>query len=137
ERLYADLTLAPSSVTVLHAAVHKALRKAVKDKLLLVNPASDIERVKPEKDAAIANAQQHCWSEAEARRIVVAAKATGGQLGAFVLVAFDSGARKSELHGLSWEHVDLETGVITIARQLDSVKLSEAGAVRFGPTKTK
>ena len=50
ERFYADLPLAPKSVSVLHAAIHRALKKAVKDRLLTVNPAVDLERRRPDTD---------------------------------------------------------------------------------------
>ncbi|PYR35370.1 MAG: hypothetical protein DMF90_13890, partial [Acidobacteria bacterium] len=43
ERYYADLTDAvPASITVHHAILHRALAKAVKDRLLTVNPAIDL-----------------------------------------------------------------------------------------------
>jgi len=48
----------------------------------------------------------------------VAAKAAGPQAAALYAMALDSGARKGELCGLAWEHVDLETGSIRIVRQL-------------------
>jgi integrase len=61
----------------------------------------------------------------------VAAKAAGAQAGALYAVALDSGARKGELCGLSWEQVDLETGTIRIVRQL-----TKPGAdPTFGPPK--
>jgi integrase len=105
----------------------------VKEKVLTVAPAVDLERRKPETDAPIAAAQEHCWSAAEARRVIEAAKTARPQMTAFVFLALDTGARKSELHGLTWADVDLETGVLTIARQLDAA--GEAPA--WGPTKTK
>ncbi len=133
ERFYADLPLAPSSLNVLNAILHRALRKAVKEKLLTVNPAADLERRKPDADSHVVAAQQHCWSAAEARLVLAAAKAASPQMSAFIYLALDSGARKSELDGLTWADVDLETGVLTIARQLDA-----AGEVpTWGPTKTK
>ena len=136
ERFYADSPLAPSSISVLNAALHRALKKAVKDRLLTVNPATDLERRKPETDAPIAAAQEHCWSAAEARLVLAAAKTASPQMAAFTFLALDTGARKSELHGLTWADLDFETSTLNIVRQLDSAKLTEAG-VNFGPTKTK
>lgn len=130
ERFYADLTLAPSSVTVLHAVIHRALRKAVKDKLLTVNPAVDLERRRPTASAA---AREHCWSATEARRVLTEVATSTPQLAAFVYLALDSGARKSEIDGLTWADIDLDTATLTVARQLD-----EAGREPvWGPTKTK
>ena len=101
------------------------------DKLLTVNPAVDLDRRRKTPDHA--DAREHCWSGAEARSVIDAAKTASPQLAAFVFLALDSGARKGELFGLGWEHLDLETGVLTITRQLD--KPGEVPV--FGPTKTK
>jgi hypothetical protein len=35
--------LAPASLGVMHAMVHRSLKKVVKDRLLVVNPAIDLE----------------------------------------------------------------------------------------------
>ena len=75
ERYYATLTASPRTVTVHHTVIHRALKKATKER---------------------------------------------------------TGARKRELHGLTWDAIDLDAGAVTIRRQLD-----RAGAVPvFGPTKT-
>lgn len=58
-------------------------------------------------------------------------------MAAYVYLALDAGARKSELDGLLWSDLDLETGTLIIARQLDSAKLTKDGVPHFGPTKTK
>ena len=133
ERFYADLPLAPKSVSVLHAAIHRAFKKAVKDRLLTVNPAVDLERRKPDADAPTAQAQQHCWTATEARRVIEAATAGTPQLAAFTYLALDSGPRKSELHGLTCDRLDLDAGTVLIDRQLDAA----GAAPQWVPTKTK
>ena len=50
-----------------------------------------------------------------------------------MFLALDSGARKSELHGLTWDRVDLDAGTVRIDRQLDVA----GAAPQWGPTKTK
>src|SRR5262245_48997798 len=72
ERLYADVKLSPSSVELLHAILHRALRRAVKDKLLQTNPAIDLER--PQIAKVGQTAKMHVWSATEARRVLDAAK---------------------------------------------------------------
>src|SRR5258708_1729233 len=57
ERYYADLKAAPATVQVHHAILHRALRKAVRDHLLTVNPASDLECPKTEPERGHARAQ--------------------------------------------------------------------------------
>ena len=50
---------------------------------------------------------------------------------AFLRLALDTGARKSELRGVTWSHVNLDTGTVTIEQQLQP-----GMTVTFGPTKT-
>jgi len=132
ERFYADLTtLSPASLQVLAAIVHTALKKAVRDKLITNNPAIDLEHRRPTHDHAAA--REHCWSAVEARRFLATTGEADAQTAAFFALALDTGARRSELPALTWADVDLDTGLITISKQLD-----EAGAAPvFGPTKTK
>ena len=80
---------------------------------------------------ADADARVNCWSALEAKTFFTTAKAAGPQAGALYTVAIDSGARKGELCGLASEHVDLETGVIRIVRQLTK----PGPAPTFGPPK--
>jgi integrase len=131
ERYLADLTGAAATITVHHAILHRALKRAIKDKLLTVNPATDIERRRPTKDKGKA-AREHCWSALEAQRFIEAAKKAGPQMAAFCCLALDTGARKMELAGLKWTDLDLDAGTLTFERQLD-----QAGAKPvFGVTKT-
>lgn len=119
EQLYAETTmLGPSSLTVLHAVIHKALKTAVRDQLIVANPAAAVEhRPRPSKDHG-KDARLHCWSAEEARAVLAAAKADGPQVSAFFALALDTGARKSELLGLTWSHVDLDAATVIIAQQL-------------------
>ena len=101
EALYQTVKLAPATVTVLHAIVRKALKTAVRDGLIVANPAAAVEnRPKPSKDHS-AGARLHCWTAAEARAVLSAAQATGPQVAAFLAVLLDTGCRKSEALGLS------------------------------------
>jgi len=131
ERYLADVPGAAGSLAVHHAILQRALRRAVKDRLLTVSPATDLERRRGTRDAT-QEARAHCWSSIEAKSFIDAAKTTSPQVAAFMLLAIDSGARKSELAGLGWEHIDLDAGTLTIERQLDS----PGQTPEFGPTKT-
>jgi integrase len=134
EHLYAGVKLAPSSVAVLHAVIARALKIAVRDKLLVVNPATAAEdRPKPSKDQSRRAAREHCWSTLEARKFLAAAKTAGPQASAFFALAIDSGARRSELLGLRWADVDLDAGTVAIARQLEP---RSTMTPRWGPPKT-
>jgi len=133
EHLYATVKLSPSSVTVLHAVIGRALKMAVRDKLLAANPAAAVEdrpRVNDDHRTAI----EHCWSADEARRVMTAAKKAGTQASAFVALLLDTGARKSEALGLTWDRVDLAAGTVRIERQLEPGRRERP---EWGPLKTK
>ena len=125
-------TLAPASVGVAHALLSKALNDAVDDGVLAFNAAARAKnRRKVEKDDMTVHATRHCWTAAEAKTVL--ATPTSPQLAAFVALALDSGARKSELHALGWADVDLDHGVVTLWRQLDRAGTTPV----YGPLKTK
>jgi integrase len=134
EAFYATLKLAPSTVTVVHAVISRALKVAVRDKLLVANPAAAVEdRPKVEKDVGRV-ARDHSWTAEETRRVLAAAKEDGAQASAFFAVLLDTGCRKSEALGLTWDHVDLDNATLTIARQLEP--RSTTTKLVLGPTKT-
>ena len=129
EAYYADISV--GSRPVHHIVLRRALRKAVKERLLAVNPAADLDHVPRRKRAADEDARSNCWSAAEAKNFLAAAKAAGSQAAALYAVALDSGARKGELCGLRWEDVNLDAGTIRIARQLTT----PGPDATFGPPK--
>ena len=59
-------------------------------------------------------------------------------LAAFYALALDSGARKGELCGLTWAHLDLDAGKMRIVQQLlkpgaeSGVRTDEDGAAAYG-----
>lgn len=133
EAFYATVKLAPSSVNILHAVVHRALKTAVRDRLIVANPAAAVEsRPRPSRDHG-QGAREHCWSAEEARTFLAVAREAGPQGAAFYTIAIDTGARKSELLGLTWTDLDLDAGTVTIARQLEP---AGASSPTWGPTKT-
>ena len=135
ERYYAEMKAAPATVALHHSVIRAALQKAVRSRLVPRNVALDgVERPKLSRDHVAA--REHCWTAAEARRFLETAKEAEAQAAAFFALALDSGARRNELLGLTWNHVDLEAARITIARQLIDIN-GEArdGAPVFGPTK--
>lgn len=131
ESYYASAAVSPSTLTLHHAILHRALRKAVKDRLIPANVAADLDG-KPRRERTPDDARQHAWTAAEASAFLKAAKAAGTQPAAFYSLALDSGARKSELGGLRWSDVDLEAGKIRIVQQLTKPGPNPT----FGPTKT-
>jgi integrase len=128
----AGLTAAPATRAVHYAVLRGALKKAKRDRLIVANPALDVEYHKPEKHSRRTHAKAQAWTATEARRFLATTTAAGTQPAAFYALALDSGARKSELLGLGWQHVNLDAGTVTIERQLTTRK----GPPAFGPTKT-
>ena len=133
EAYYASMTTVSATTLMLHHAIlHRALRKAVKDQLITSNPAVDLDGKPRRARSRSADAQQHCWSAAEARRFLAIAMAAGPQPAAFYALALDAGARKGELCGLRWSDLQLENAKVRIERQL----LKPGPTPIFGPPKT-
>jgi integrase len=131
EAYYAGTSVSSSTLTLHHAILHRALRKAVKDRLVPLNVAADVE-AKPRRDHDREAARRHAWTADEARAFLVAAQKAGAQPAAFYALALDSGARKGELCGLRWVDLDLDAGKMRIIQQL----LTPGPTPVFGPTKT-
>jgi integrase len=119
-------------LTLHHAILHRALRKAAKDKLIPVNPALDLDGKPRRSRTSSDEARQHAWTATEARAFLAVAKEAGAQPAAFYATALDTGARKGELCGLRWADLDLDQGKARIVQQL----LVPGPDAVFGPTKT-
>lgn len=135
EAYYAGAKVSASTLSLHHTILHSALRKAVRDRLIAVNPARDLEG-KPRRLHSRDEARKHCWSLSEAKLFLEIARAAGPQAGAFYTLALDSGMRKGELCGLAWADVDLDASTVRVVRQLLSPSLTIGGELRIGPTKT-
>src|SRR5882672_9036313 len=128
-------TLAPGTIQLLHAVINEALGAATRDRLMAFNPARDAkERPKRKQHDARQDARENCWSGEDARRVLAAATEAGTQVEAFFRLALNTGARKSELLGLTWANVNLDNAEITIAHQLVPRAATRA---EFKPTKTR
>jgi integrase len=127
--------LEPGTIRVYHNVLSKALKAAVKDKLLSRNVAAEADN-KPRITRAdrSRHARLECWTATEARTFLAVTDQAGSQVAAFYALALDSGARLRELAGLRWADVNLETGVLTISQQL--LPGATTSPV-WGPTKTK
>jgi integrase len=115
-----------------HAILHRALRKALKNKLVVTNAASELDERPRASGNKSDEAREHAWSVAEASAFLDAAKRAGAQAAAFYALALGTGMRKSELGGLRWANVDLESGKVQVVEQLTR----SGKAPEWGPTKT-
>jgi integrase len=133
ERYFAEKSakLAPATLMVHQAILHRALRSAVRHSLVPRNVAALVDgkpRVQRKPDDVLGQ----CWTVEECRSFLQAAKQAGPQIAALFALALDTGARKNELCGLKWSDVDLEAGRLSIVRQL----VKPGRKPEFGPTKT-
>jgi len=118
--------LSVSSVRECHAVLSGALSAALRWGWIAVNPLEAVKRPRQQ------HPQPHPPSSEEAARIVSAAWEQDADWGTFVWLTFITGARRGELLGLAWEHLDLSTGLLTIRRNL----VRQNGATVIKDTKT-
>jgi integrase len=131
EAYYASVKASPSTLTLHHTILLRALRKALKDRLVSKNVAIDLEGRPKRTRGRDEDAREHCWTPEEARQFLATALQAGPQTAAFYGLALDAGARKGELCGLRWADVDLDAAKVRIVQQLTKPGPEPA----FGPTK--
>jgi integrase len=104
--------LSEASVQHTHVVLRKALKDAMKGahgtKLLLRNPADDVQRPRRQR------AEMRVWSAEELRRFLNETR--GDRLHACWVVAATTGLRRGELLGLRWDDVDLHGQVLSVKR---------------------
>jgi integrase len=118
--------LSVSSVRECHAVLSGALNAAMRWGWIAVNPLEAVKRPRqqhPKPDPPTAE---------EAARIVSAAWEQDVEWGTFVWLTFITGARRGELLGLAWEHLDLAAALLTIRRNL----VRQNGQITIKETKT-
>lgn len=117
--------LAPASVRVVHAVLHRALKQAVKWGLLGRNVAELVDLPREERyEARFLNPEQ-------AR--VLLGVAQGHRFGGLMVLALTTAMRRGELLGLAWEDVDLEAGIVRVTHTQQRIE----GKVALTETKTR
>ena len=102
--------LAPGTVHSLHRILRAALNEAVRRDKLLRNP---VTRARPPR---LVEREMEPLSHQDATRLVAVANEQPG--GARWSVALALGLRQGEALGLSWDDVDLDSGILTVRRAL-------------------
>ena len=119
EKYHAEMTkLAVATKQLHHSVITSALKRAMKEKLVVHNVARDVDG-KPRAQRKADDVEQNCWSSDEARSFLTIAKADGPRSAALFSLALDTGMRLGELVGLRWADVNLDTGRVSIKHQLD------------------
>jgi integrase len=105
--------LAPKSIRHIHNVLHGALELARRNKVILANPAQDVQVPRPKGDRPV----RVVLSPAQLGSLAQAA-VDDPEMGAFWLLLVESGARQSELLGLQWGDVDWSQHTVRIERSL-------------------
>ena len=106
--------LSPTSVLQHHRILHCALRHAVMQGLLVVNPADRVSA--PRK----VRREMRALDEHQAARLLEVARDTA--LNVPVLLAVATGLRRGEVLGMRWQDVDLEAGRLTVQQTLEETR---------------
>jgi integrase len=121
-----------SAATIAQARVvlSSALRQALDDGLITLNPVAAVKRPR------VRRAEPHWPTMIQLAALLETSKQTLWEVP--ILLGTVTGARRSEILGISWEDVDLKTGTIFIRRGVQRMALSESGdGIVFTPLKTK
>jgi integrase len=128
DQLYAAMAAAGASADARHKAgivLGTALRHAVRGRMLIANPVSDMPKPKPvRKEIRPLDLEQ-------VTRLLSAARTD--RLYALYVMALDSGMRQGELFGLQWEDFDWTGATVQVRHSLEEIK----GKLRLKDVKTK
>ncbi len=127
--------LSPRTVRYCHTILKAALRQAVDDGLLAVNPA---DKAKPPTVTEAKAPEMHPWTGPQlAAFLGWAGEHAPEHLPAWHLLAY-TGMRRGELLALRWRDVDLDAGRVAVRRSVGVVKVEGRGKQLLeGPTKGK
>ncbi|RCW45120.1 regulatory GntR family protein [Halopolyspora algeriensis] len=104
--------LGPTAIRQIHYLLSGAFKRAVRWKWVAVNPVGQAE------PPAAPRPEPNPPSTAEAVRILNEAWRTDEDWGALVWTAMTTGARRGELCGLRWDHIDLEAAVLRLTQSV-------------------
>ncbi|HUF53689.1 MAG TPA: site-specific integrase [Dehalococcoidia bacterium] len=115
-RLYRELLdqgMAPKYVRLIHALLHRALKQAVRWRMVNVNVADAV-------DAPSAPRREfHALNAAEARRFLEVSLTDSNH--ALYVLALTCGMRQGEILGLRWADVDLDGGWLSVSQQVQRI----------------
>ena len=127
--------LSPKTLRNYHMALHKCLRQAVKERLLIYNPCDAVTLPSGEKPEIVvfSNDQQRALVQASYRH----------RYGLFIRLDLCTGLRMGELLALKWEDIDFSTAQLHVRRTINRLAKYEAHdgenktEIVFGTPKTK
>lgn len=136
QKFYNDLQSQPSTkgkplsaktIKNVHGVLHKGLQQAVLNGYLRSNPADSCQLPKIQK------AELYPLDE---NGVSLFLKAIAGHNYEYLYqIALFTGLRESEILGLTWDCVDLDSGALLVEKQLKREKKERGGGYKFAPTK--
>jgi integrase len=126
QTLYSELLNRPLSARTIrytHAVLFSALRQAVRWRLLLSNPAEDVDLPREQR-------RRFTIFDVEQAKQFIAA-VSGHKYEALLALAMTTGMRPSEYLALTWSDFNLERGTVSVSKTLEWRK----GGWRFEDTK--
>ena len=125
--------LSPRTVRYIHTIIHGVLGQAVKDGLLLRNPA---DAATPPTAREAKAPEMHPWTAGQLAAFLGWAEANSQSYALWHLLAM-TGMRRGEALALRWRDVDLDAGTVSVRRSAGMVRNAGEGAeVHEGDTKS-
>jgi integrase len=125
--------LSPRTVRYVATILHKVLGQAVRDGLLLKNPA---DAATPPSAREAKPPEMHPWTEPQLAAFLGWARENSQSYALWHTLAY-TGARRGEMLALRWRDADLDAGTVTIRRSAGMVRnAGEGAAVVEGLTKS-
>lgn len=101
-------SLSSKSIQEIYTTVSMALNKAIKWGYILTNPNSLIDKPKVKKQ------EIQCYSPEEVEKLLTVIKNEPIKYQAIILLALDSGCRRGEITGLTWNDIDFDKSLIVV-----------------------
>ncbi|MEX0592020.1 MAG: tyrosine-type recombinase/integrase, partial [Nitriliruptoraceae bacterium] len=108
--------LSASSVRGVHATLNKAFADARRWRLIERNPCEEADPPRLERVAEDARAALHAWTAGQLSQFLESTRHS--RYGTAFYVAATTGMRRSELCGLAWPDVDLDSARLRVAQKL-------------------
>ncbi len=124
--------LSPRTVQLVHTLVSSAMKAAVDDGLLIVNPGT---RAKPPTASEARPPEMSAWSTEQASAFLRWVKDNRDGWQEWHTLLF-TGMRRGELVGLRWSDIDLDRATVSVGRSVGVVMLDGHRTMNIGQTKT-
>ena len=111
-----DTKYADKTIQHFYTLINSALNKAILWDYITYNVNKKIEKPKVRKK------EVECYSPEEVRRLLEVLQNENPKYQAIIYLALDSGIRRGELTGLTWEDIDFKNSSITINKTTQYVK---------------